>query len=611
MLRSSFGLALFVVLSGALASNAGAASPNTLYRKHCATCHDSTQESPVPGRLALELMSPERILEAMSGRMASQAKDIGEADRRKLAEYLSKRPVGKDETFPARSICPRTSAWDPFSGPTWNGWGAGNANQRFQSFQDAGLSADDLPKLKLKWAFGFPGEVSMSSQPTVVGGRLFVGTRAGFLYALDAGKGCMYWRSRVGSGIRTAPLVGKSSGGRVAVFVATLGGEVHSLDPLTGERIWMTNVRDHPHVTLTGTPKLHDGKLYVPVSSAEEPQGGVPGYECCTFRGSLVALDAGNGKQLWRTYMISKKPEPTHKSPKGTQFWGPSGVAVWSSPVVDPKLGSIYVTSGNLYTLPFVKTSDSFLSIDLASGGIRWSLQKDTRFAHNGGCAKLGPDSSANEEFNCVLKYSAGDEFNGAPMLIELAGGKRLLIGTSHQHVTAVDPDQEGKLVWKTGGKDFSHRLGWSPAFDGKAIYVAVERYIAPGLRQTKGGVAAVDPSDGRVIWFREVPCPKGRPCHQGHSAPVTALRGAVLAGGLDGHLRAFRSSDGEVLWDFDTDRRFKTLNGVSAHGGAIDSAGPVVVGGTVYVVSGYMQNARNIPGNILLAFSRFSVPTN
>jgi polyvinyl alcohol dehydrogenase (cytochrome) len=138
-------------------------------------------------------------------------------------------------------------------------------------------------------------------------------------------------------------------------------------------------------------------------------------------------------------------------------------------------------------------------------------------------------------------------------------------------------------------------------------VYVAVSDLAFQGrsIDPTKGGgIAAYRVSDGKLLWKTPPPgCADRRPCSPAQSQAVTAIPGAVFSGSLDGHLRAYATSDGQIIWDFDTAREFVTVNNVAAKGGSLDVGGPIVAGGMVFVVSGY-PGFGAMPGNVLLAFS-------
>ena len=180
------------------------------------------------------------------------------------------------------------------SGPAWNGWGADASNSRFQSAQAAGLTAEQVPQLKLKWAFGFPGVKSVLGQPSIVAGRVFLGVDTGMVYSLDAATGCLYWSFQADAGVRTAITIDA----RAVAYFGDLKANAYALDASSGKMLWKVHVDDHASARITGAPKVFEGRAYVPVASGEEGAGVNPNYACCTFRGSVVALDAATGRQL-------------------------------------------------------------------------------------------------------------------------------------------------------------------------------------------------------------------------------------------------------------------------------------------------------------------------
>ena len=348
---------------------ATAKSGAAIYKAQCATCHEPGATR-APDRETLRLMSRDTILASLvSGTMSVLVKDLSAADKRAVAEYLAGTSV---PAAVSTGLCANADVplGDPLAGPHWIGWGADPANTRFQSEKDAGISADGVPRLKLKWAFGFPEATQASAQPSIAAGRVFVGSQKGVVYALDAATGCAHWSFTAAAGVRTAIAVGRTSrlgAPRPAVFFGDLAAHVYALDAATGEKLWQAQVDDHPAARVTGAPVLYESRLYVPVSSVEEVAGGRPAYECCRFRGSVVALDAATGKVIWKSFAIPGEPQPTRKTPAGRQLWGPAGAAVWTSPTIDVKRRLIYVGTGNAYSEPAAKTSDAILAIDMAT----------------------------------------------------------------------------------------------------------------------------------------------------------------------------------------------------------------------------------------------------
>jgi polyvinyl alcohol dehydrogenase (cytochrome) len=509
---------------------------------------------------------------------------------------------------------------EPLSAQHWNGWGVDPAQHRFQPAEMAGLAAKDVPRLELKWAFGFPGAARSIAQPTIIGGRAFIGSQRGKVYSLDASSGCTYWEYDAGKPVRSAVVVGPSAGGWAAYF-GDSGGNVHSVDAVTGKALWTMRIEDHPAAVITGAPTLVGGTLFVPVSSFEEVTGANPNYSCCTFRGSVVALEASTGKVLWKAYTIPEPAKPGAVNSKGVQLMGPSGAAVWSAPTFDAASRRVYVTTGDNYSDPPSATSDAILAFDSNSGELAWSRQMTSGDAYNLACGRT-------VTVNCPEANGPDYDFGSSALLAELPGGKRILIGAQKSGVvTALDPDRAGEIVWQkrvgNGGK-----LGgvqWGVAADQRNVYVAVSDVKivvvpagTPGAQaianssgraflldaKTGGGLVALKLDTGEEVWRTPPPgCGEVPGCSPAQSAAVTAIPSVVFSGGLDGRIRAYSSEDGRILWDVDTKGEVRTVNGVAAHGGSIDGAGPVVVGGMLYVSSG-SSAFGGAPGNVLLAYS-------
>ena len=284
-----------------------------VYRQQCARCHEGGT-----GRMASSEELRERTADQIYGTlnfglMRRQGLDLSDAERRAVAMYLSGGVISDPpiEQIPQSAWCatdPGAAPGDPLAGPAWNGWGNGNSNSRFQSAEAAGLTADDVPDLRLKWAFGFPGANSSGSQASVAGGRILIGSRTGLVYAIDAKSGCIHWIHEADAAVRSSPAVGPGPDGSATVYFGDHAAYVHAVDFATGEQRWKTSIGDHIDARITAAPALHDGRLYVGLASGEEGTAVIPTYECCTFRGSTVALDAATGEQLWRRYVIAEEP---------------------------------------------------------------------------------------------------------------------------------------------------------------------------------------------------------------------------------------------------------------------------------------------------------------
>jgi len=604
-------VALLLLSAGMLSAEDGEA----LYKQICAACHDAGIDR-APGRDALRAMTPERVLAALeNGAMISMAAGRTATERRAVAEFVTGKRFGRPFTTKPlpQSMCePRTGDFaNRLAGAAWNGWGVNKTNSRYQDGAAAGFTAAQVPRLKLKWAFGFPGDVAADAQPTVVGGRVFVGSQSGNVYALDAATGCIHWYFAAAASVRAAVTVGRvdtNSGSKNLAFIGDRNGNVYAVEAATGTLLWKTRVDDHPVARVTGSPVFHEGRLYVPVASGEETAGARSDYECCRFRGSVVALDGASGRQIWKTYTIADEARPTKKNKVGTQMWGPSGAPIWSSPVVDVNRKALYVTTGDNYSDPPSATSDAFLAFDLESGKVLWSRQTTTADAWNTACR-------LEDKTNCPESAGPDFDFASPPILVTLAGGRRALVaGQKSGVVYAVDPDRDGAMLWQTrvGKGGINGGVQWGSAADQSNVYVALSdigRITIPNSQATEpdpkvgGGLFALSLENGERAWYTAPPpCGARKRCSPAQSAAVSAIPGVVFSGSVDGHLRAFSTVNGAMLWDVDTVGTHRTVNEVPARGGSLNGPGPAIVGGMVFVESGYASNG--IPGNVLLAFS-------
>jgi polyvinyl alcohol dehydrogenase (cytochrome) len=580
-----------------------------VYTAYCASCHDHPGER-IPAREALARMSPARILRTLDfGLMMSIAYPIRRDEREAVAKFLG---TGADETAPpATAFCkagrPIMSAAPQES---WVGWGPSQANTRFQATENAGLTATDASRLTLKWAFGFPGDVTAFAAPTILNSTMFVGSAGGAVQALDSRTGCLYWMYQAGGPVRAAMTVARE-GARTAVVFSDQNGWVYALDARTGKATWKKRIEEHEATRLTGSIAVQDGVAFVPAASWEETRSIDPAYPCCTFRGSVTAVRVRDGSVVWKTYMVDT-PKKTGATTIGTPTFGPSGAGVWSTPTVDAARGVLYITTGDNYSHPATDTSDAIMALDLKTGHIVWSQQTTPNDVYNSSCGGRGT--------NCPAESGPDYDFGGSAMLVRTPDGRDVLVaGQKSGVVYALDPANKGKLLWQTrvGKGGTNGGVQWGMASDGRNVYASVSDVVR--MRGVTGpqpvGDAQLDPvqgggltalriSDGTKIWFAaSSPCSPPRPgCSPAQPAAVTAIQGAVFSGSMDGHIRAFSTEDGKLLWDFDTERTYTTVNGAPAKGGSLDGAGPVIVGGMVFVNSGYPRFGGT-PGNVLLAF--------
>lgn len=576
------------------------------FNEKCASCHVNPEPgSRAPTRAQLQGQAPEAILAAMTtGGMAPMASGLSEGQMRAIAEYVSGRSFGTAAAGHASTMknqCSAKPLGNPLEGPGWNGWGVDKANSRFQTAAAAGLTSATVPKLALKWAFGFPEGRQAFGQPTVVGGRIYVGSDNGFVYSLDAASGCVYWSYQAKAGVRTAITVApiKAGASRFAVFFGDVRANVYAIDAESAALIWTKHADPHPVARITGAPAFHDGRLYVPVSSIEEAMGGNPSYPCCSFRGSVIAFDASTGEQRWQSFTISEAAVPMRKTSTGTQLWGPAGAAVWSAPTIDPERGRIYLSTSNGYTYPAVNTTDAVMAVDLATGKRLWTRQLTPNDAYVIGC---GPNAKSE---TCPQETGPDFAVGTSPILRSLPGGRRILaVGQKSGIAWGINPD-DGTVVWQ-------HRVGqgtalggieWGGAADDRLVYYP----NADGLLGIKaaGGLAAIRLATGEREWWAPpiATCPdQTMKCIPAQSAAASMIPGVVFSGATDGMMRAYSAADGKVLWEFATARDFETVNGIKARGGSINGPGATIANGMVFTNSGYGSFGQ-MAGNVLLAF--------
>jgi len=584
-----------------------------LFAERCASCHEAAAAGAarIPTVSQLKAMTPTAILKALdSGIMRSQASTLSANDRQAIANFLGTAVTVERRREELANPCPAGAAWK--DGPGWASWGAGLANTRFQTSKDAGLSAADVPKLSLKWAFAFPDSSMLRSQPAVYRGRVFAGSQNGDVFALDAVTGCVHWSTTVQAEVRSGFTVADVAG-KATLFFGDSSGYLYALDGATGKQLWKLQLDQHPAAKATSTPVFHQGRLYVGIASLEEALAVSAGYVCCTFRGSVQAVQATDGKVLWKRHLIDEEAKPQPKSKRGSPVLGPSGVAVWTAPTLDPDRDRMYVTTGDNYSDPPTKLSDAVVALRMSTGDILWAKQLTPGDAWNSSCMLA-------DKVNCPDAEGPDFDFAASAMLVPAGNGRRMLVlGQKSGMAYGVDPDREGQILWQTrvGEGGAIGGIEWGPATDGRNVYIALSdvRYqvarVAGGndrayeLDPTKGGgMFAYTLDGGAQIWHTPPPgCGDRRPCSPAQSAAVTGIPGAVFSGALDGHLRAYSTADGRILWDYDTVRDFDTVNGLKGRGGALDGGGAVVAGGMVFATSGSGQR-NGLAGNVLLAFA-------
>jgi polyvinyl alcohol dehydrogenase (cytochrome) len=590
-----------------------------LFASHCTQCHGVIPVERAPTEATIRAMTPERIYEAITtGSMKANAANLTDDEKRLLAEFMGGRKLDKDDAGDAKNMPNQCASHPPvadLNASLWNGW-SDLSNTRFASVANAGLTAGKVSRLKLKWAFGFPGATAMYGE-TVVDGRVFVSSNAGYVYALDAASGCVQWSYRspavVRSGITIGPL--KPGSSRLAAFFGDIRGFAYALDASTGQLIWRSPADNHPLARVVGNPRLYEGRLYVPLASLEEDESRSPQHICCTFRGAITAFDSETGKQIWKSYTIPQEPKVIKRNSIGVDYMGPSGSGVWTAPIIDPKRRALYFGTGNSFSEPAL-TSDSIMAMDMDTGKILWWQQATKNDVWHGGCVQSVPGRTppnygggggrgrGNQppypSDNCVEKTGPDWDYSASPNLATMPDGRTFIIASPKQAVVrALDPDQKGATIWE---QDIARGIGggagetvFGGAIDGKSAYFGL---------QLGNGLVALDLATGVEKWFRPLQTPEAMSQHKGIVAAVALIPGVLFAAGMDGILRAVSPSDGSPIWEFNTAQEFETVNKVHARGGSIGAAGPAIANGMVFVGSGYVGFQNGVPGNVLLAFA-------
>lgn len=577
-----------------------------VYQANCAACH-SEAISEAPKLASLKLLSKEAIITTMrTGVMRNQASMLSAEQHEQLAAFIS---VGTETETPNAVVTGKcaeeTSSEIAEAAPIISNWGMGLGNKRYYDGNDLQFTAENVSGLKLSWAFAFPNATRARVQPTIVGNTLYTASQHGTIYALDRKTGCIRWTFQADAEVRSALVVGTDeSGAANRLYFSDFAATVYALDLKTKELLWKRKVDEHHMATITGSLNVFENRLYVPVSSMEILSAYNENYECCTFRGSMVALNADTGAQIWKTHTIAEEAKPNGKTSVGTTRLGPSGVPIWTTPTIDTKRNVLYVGTGENYSRPVTKTSDAIMAMDLEDGQILWSQQMYADDAWNAACVypPYGP--------NCPENHGPDADF-GAPVILITSGEKDLLlVGQKSGDVYALDPDNEGAIVWEevVGRGGIMGGVHWGMASDGQRLYVPINDqndYALHKGQPIQPGVHALNIADGKRIWstVEESRCEESEwECGPGITAAITATPEVLFAGALDGILKAYDTETGTELWSYDTDRDYEAVNGVKAFGGTIDSDGPVVVGNQLFISSGYAKFNEQ-PGNVLLAF--------
>ena len=591
------------------ANNAAQSAPSGqhLFQHNCAHCHDKGNAK-VPTTNNLKLMTAQAIYRIQSeGAMQPLAAHLNDNERQLIAEYLSGQTLNDEAKARPHVQCKNKSeAWFNYNmPPAGNGWGMDTENSRFIPNDIARLPLADVKNLRLKWVFSYPNALRARSQPAIAGGALFVGSHSGKVYALDSKSGCQYWEFQASGEVRTAIVISQWQSTRsgaadqsAALYFGDLFGNVYAVNAETGALLWKVKVDAHPAATITGSPVLYEGQLFVPLSAM-----GNFNSSCCTNRGAMIALDPLTGKTRWKTYTIPSPASEHYRNAEGIMQYGPAGASVMNSPTIDKKRGLLYFGTGQNHGASSDGNSDAIFALSIKDGRIAWTAQT-TR-------GDIWPVSSSHPKNDKEVHHDF--DFSASPILIHGKDGQDVLVaGQKSGEVFGLNPN-DGTILWRNrlgrGGTMGGVHFGM--AAQGQTIFVPIHdndtwlETLKPELiGPAAPGLYALDAFTGKVSWSAPISkyCQKENGC-LGYSAAITALPGVVFAARRDGMLQAFDSVSGDMVWSFDTAQKFTTLNGDSAMGGDIAGPGPIIVDGMVYVNSGYGIYG-GVPGNVLLVFS-------
>jgi polyvinyl alcohol dehydrogenase (cytochrome) len=536
------------------------------------------------------------------GAMQVQASRLSGQERREIVRYLTGSwpddaalravPMCADKRAPVRQ----------FSTSVGVGWGIDSANNRSLSAPFAGLSAKDLSRLRLKWAFSFPDSISARSQPTVVGQVLYVGSPAGTVYAMNARSGCVYWYFQASGAIHGGVVY--FGGSNPTLLFGDEFANVYSLNASTGALLWRNKVGDHPAARIAATPAVSRTHVFAPLSGWLEEVGAASNdYECCTFRGSVVALEHSTGTIVWKRFVIPNVAiEQSRDAVTKKPHLGPSGAGIWSSPAVDDRRGTLYFGTGNNYSDPSDDNSDAIFAVELATGVVKWKRQMLADDTVNDGC------QLEKRALSCPRKPGPDADFSAPPILVRGLNGRDILVaGQKSGDAFGLVPDS-GQIAWRVhfgqNSRPLSGAILYGMAVQDGRLFIPVldlSQPVTPEGRwkmSSNDGVHALDAFTGKHLWFTRAMdhCRKKMSC-AGTQIALLAIPGAVLSGSFDSEVHAFASETGKLLWRFNTAQKFASLNSGIIEGGTIVGAGALMVAnGRMYVTS------SGPTGSVLLA---------
>jgi polyvinyl alcohol dehydrogenase (cytochrome) len=574
-------------------------SGKTGFFETCYGCHRDTAGHLAPALSILRSMTPRAVLAALdNGKMRPQAAALSEDQRKAVAEWITGSKL-KTTNLPIDSKAMFAIRADEHSPYDHSGWGGNAAGTGYRNTAQTEINPSNVASLKLKWIFAFPDATIVRSKPAVIGKWLIVGSQFGDVYAINRITGKAAWHFSANAAIRGAMVIQKTEK-QVTVYFADFSTTVYAINLSTGKLLWSKRAGFEPQSSVTGSVAVSNGLVFVPISTLEVATAVDGKYNCCSASGGLVALDAKTGNTVW-VHRVITEPAKVSGNKNGKSLYGPSGAPVWCSPTIDTKRSLVYIGTGENYSYPTTQTSDAIQALDMKTGRLIWNFQATTDDAYNSACPFFT---------NCPPKTGPDLDFGMAPILVIEKDGKDILVAGQKSGVVYCLTPGNGKLIWQTriGKGGMLGGIHWGMATDGKYVYApnadnALVIDKRDTARKATPGLFALDLSTGKLIWEKPAPaCADNNDCLSFNSAAPLVIPGLVFAGSLDGHIRAYSTKNGEILWDMNTVKDYGIIDGVKARGGSIDGPSAVVAGGMIYVNSGYAMFGE-MGGNVLLAY--------
>jgi polyvinyl alcohol dehydrogenase (cytochrome) len=586
-----------------------------VYQRSCAVCHDNPATTPGAARAAqlasLQSMTAARLREVMTeGVMKDIGATLSQQDMTNVVAYLTFGQQQAPTQWTDAIMCAADRRAVNTAAPvTVAGFGFNQNQTRALTAKEAGLKKADMKNLDVAWAIAFPGQGG-GTGPAILGDTLFI-VGGGRLLALDAASGCLKWSYAANS--RNTPAIG-DIGGRKVLAMAS-GRDIHVVDAASGELVWKSSGQPQ-HGSggqIRGGVVFAGDKIIVPLSASGVASGMNPRAECCSGHGSVVALNAADGKHAWEWHTM---PEPTYNgqvNSVGVKQRGPSGAPIWSVPLVDVKRNRVIVTSGENTSHPATDTSDAIIALDLATGKVAWQYQAMAADVWNMAC-DVG---TGNNGPNCPVLFGGdGRDYDfGAGAVIAKGRNNKdvILAGQKSGHAWALDADT-GKLLWsqRIGEGTALGGVHWGIAVDGGNLIVPInDPIIGPDPNwPSKAGMYAFDIKTGKPKWsYAARPNCAGErgtriancDTKYGFSAAPIVVDGAIIGGTLGGEVYVLDGRNGKVLKTFDTTAPVTTINPVAGKGGSIDAHGISAGAGMIFINSGYGSFSQT-PGNVFFA---------